>query len=1677
MITDQSACPSPNFLERLLAEQLIGQERDSIETHIETCANCQTRLETMLSSSYRRAAAEKRDPAAPEPAAEFLHRLKQWAPLSSAGMPGFQSASLPSSPSGPWQPGRRLGQYEILGELGQGGMGKVFRARHVELGKIVALKMLKADRFDDVAIARFKNEIRAVGRLNHPNIVVAHDAGHCDGVHFLVMEYVDGMDLAHLVERHGPLSVAEACDAIRQAAIGLQHAFERGLVHRDIKPSNLMVARDGRIRLLDLGLARSFGDAPADRLTAQGTMLGTADYLAPEQWNHPHSAGVRADIYSLGCTLFHLLAGAPPFGDRDYGTVLAKMRAHAEVPPPALKQLGREVPRELEAIVRRMLAKDPAKRFATPAEVAAALEPLASGSNLCQLVATVPAASAAAGAMDAAAAVNHAQPHKSRARSPVRGRLALVAASLALVALGYFGIKYWRSPEHRAAAMSRIEEFRVTHFKGPHAKPLGDIRDLSEPIHVNDSVRVYARFDAPTYCYLFALNPDGTEQLCFPDWEGDRPQEALAMVPAPVEEVRFFPDDSVFALDSSGLQVFVLIASKRPLPAFAEWRRQFGPAPWKPVSHGGDYRWQYDGREFSRLPLERGKRAERVAEPQILREVCTALQARAGVDAIGVIAFPVKNEEEALQLDAKARDLCREDKFTEALVPLREKVALLSQTKGETHFDTGDARRMVRTMEQVAAMPAEARAEFIRTYRTNDDITRLEKKGHYRDALPPAKEVWESRQRLFGPTHETTAVAAVKYAQLLHYSARYPEAESLFRESLESIRNIVGDDHPATAKVTGDLAMNLNAQDKHAEAEPYYRSALSATQKLHGEDDPQTAIAYNNLAGLLDNLAKYGDAEELYRKSVDILVRAEGEESSRVLISRNNLAYNLSRQSRYADAEKLYRQVLDGRRKLYGEEHPDTAMTYGSLGVTLDELGRHAAAEPLLRQAVTTLERFFGDNRQTAIAMNNLAMNLQHQGKFEAAEPLFKKALQIHIGDAKEGISLNAGGTHNNLAANLQYQGQLEAAREHLEKSLDIFRKLLPEDHPYVAQGYNNLASLLAEQRKYTEAEPLIRRALELSRQRLGNDHVQTAQAIANLGNNLHNQGKYDEAEPFIRDGLEIHRRLLGEGHSRTTWSYLKRVSNWWAQGKYREIAEIGPAAAASFEAARPGLSTTGLDRAVRTSELSPLLNYLCVVAAADGQPALAWRYLESRLSRGLLDDLGVRSRKPSANNGATIGSVCELSQIQEQLRPDTALVAWVDVAGNPGYRDPDGAHWGCVVRKHGNPTWVKLPGRGPAGAWRKEDSDIASRVRGLLANRPEESKDKWAESIQALAAQRLTPLESHLGARDGLPAVRHIVVLPSHVLAGIPLEALTDRYTISYAPSGTTLARLLEQRGKAPPIRSNSLLAVGDPNYQRSTVGNIEADQRTTAYASLAAARLELQAISRFFARAVVLTGSEASEQNLIRLAATGELQRFRFLHFATHGLLDDRRAMNSSLVLAQDGLPDSLSEVLAGSEPCDGRLAPTEIIRDWQLDADLVTLSACETALGKYSGGEGYLGFSQALFLAGGRSLLLSLWRVDDRATALLMTRFYENLLGPRNESPTAMSKVEALAEAKRWLRGLTAAEVEQLTAELPKGMPAGTRGVRRDKPTTPADSDAHRPFQHPYYWSAFVLIGDPS
>jgi serine/threonine protein kinase len=268
-----------------------------------------------------------------------------------------------------------IGKYKVLERLGQGGMGSVYLCEHKLMRRRVAVKVLPTNKAEDTSsLERFYREARAVAALDHPNIVRAYDIDQDDKLHFLVMEHVDGSSLQEIIKKAGPLEVLRACHYIRQAALGLQHAHETaGLVHRDIKPGNILVDRNGIVKILDMGLARFFHDED-DLLTKkfEENVLGTADYLAPEQALDSHSVDIRADIYSLGATFYFCLTGRTPFAE---GTVAQKLIWHQTRQPKPLRSLRTDVPDGIVSIIDKMMAKDAAQRYPTPAAVAEALAP------------------------------------------------------------------------------------------------------------------------------------------------------------------------------------------------------------------------------------------------------------------------------------------------------------------------------------------------------------------------------------------------------------------------------------------------------------------------------------------------------------------------------------------------------------------------------------------------------------------------------------------------------------------------------------------------------------------------------------------------------------------------------------------------------------------------------------------------------------------------------------------------------------------------------------------------------------------------------------------------------------------------------------------------------------------------------------------------------------------------------------------------------------------------------------------------------------------------------------------------------------------------------------------------------------------------------------------------------
>ncbi|MCA9067700.1 MAG: serine/threonine protein kinase, partial [Planctomycetaceae bacterium] len=381
------SCPKPEVLFRFSTGRLDEVQAAPIVDHLEACASCceilgghdsqvDHKFPSLEAPSFQHA-----NEGAYRSIEPFLRHL-------GTDLGAHEDSVVPA--------GTQLGPYRILERLGEGGMGVVYKVEHIHLKKQMALKILPAalHRHENFR-KRFEREVLATGSIDHPNIVTSFDAGEYDGHPFLAMELLRGANLAEVQERSGCLPVPEACEVIRQTAIGLESIHQLGMLHRDIKPSNLMLSQNEQgetiIKILDLGLARLETDY-LERSTATnaGQILGTLEFMAPEQADDARSVDARADIYSMGATLYKLLTGEGPFSTQKYNTPLKMLSAIANVQPALVGRLV-DVPQPLGELIDRMLSRDPADRPESARTVAKALTRYSSGTNLGQLLARPPA--------------------------------------------------------------------------------------------------------------------------------------------------------------------------------------------------------------------------------------------------------------------------------------------------------------------------------------------------------------------------------------------------------------------------------------------------------------------------------------------------------------------------------------------------------------------------------------------------------------------------------------------------------------------------------------------------------------------------------------------------------------------------------------------------------------------------------------------------------------------------------------------------------------------------------------------------------------------------------------------------------------------------------------------------------------------------------------------------------------------------------------------------------------------------------------------------------------------------------------------------------------------------------------------------------------------------------------
>jgi Protein kinase domain len=590
----------------------------------------------------------------PQEARQAVALVERLTPAGPAGTAAAREVGGPIE-------GDRLGPYQLLKLLGKGGMGQVFQARDTLLGRTVAVKVIAARYLGDAAaVARFRQEMQAQARLNHPHIALAYHADQVGDTLYLAMEYVDGVTLADLVRERGPLPVAEACAYAAQVADALAYIHRLGLAHRDIKPNNLIRANrppggpgagPGPVKVLDFGLARLREASPAaGPLTATGEILGTPEFMAPEQWQDTRATDVRSDLYSLGCTLFYLLTGSAPFPLTHYPTLQQMWYAHAKEPVPSVREVRPDVPEALAEVLRRLLAKEPAGRHATPAEARTALAAFAGPADPGGPPAErepPPVCSAAPAVTSMPGRTLSPAPGPRQAR---RGRWLLAGSLAGLLLLGLAGWQWgWpalhpsrlprRAPgdtpdQPVAARPVEIVSFQVQHYRGDPPVLLGDLGALSTRTLADDDVKVRAQLSRPGYFYLLAFLPNGKAEPCFPKDPGAAPPPLAGLVYPPGENVLYGLTDGV------GLEAFALFVSAEPLPPFDEWRRANPVPAWKTVAAGEVVWWGDEEGIRPRGKQDRGERAKLGPPPEVAA-LYRFFRERPGAAALRLVAFPV----------------------------------------------------------------------------------------------------------------------------------------------------------------------------------------------------------------------------------------------------------------------------------------------------------------------------------------------------------------------------------------------------------------------------------------------------------------------------------------------------------------------------------------------------------------------------------------------------------------------------------------------------------------------------------------------------------------------------------------------------------------------------------------------------------------------------------------------------------------------------------------------------------------------------------------------------------------------------------------------------------------------------------------------------------------------------
>jgi len=932
-----------------------------------------------------------------------------------------------------------LSEFELLRELGRGGMGQVWEARQPSLDRRVALKLLHPGTALPEAVERFAREARAGGRLTHPHIVSVYSHGRDAGVDWIAMELVEaGRTLHDLIEEQRGLEQPDADHPRRAAelvalmadALAAAHAAQ--VVHRDVKPRNVLLTPEGTPKLTDFGLARLQDEAG---LTQTGSAAGTYAYMSPEQIK-AQSAEVdhRSDVFSLGVVLYELLALQRPFEGDSFQQVMTKILLLEPVP---LRQLRSRLPVELETITAKAMAKDRRHRYASMEELAA---------DLRRFLAHEPIHARPPGRLRKARM--WCRRHPVLAASGLVGTLAsVVIAGLALVATGNA-----RLAESRAAELEQVVEFQAQQFADVDVEAMGlslrgGLREKLGELNVRRGL-------------------DAAEQ-----------EEALKAY-----------DEQVAGADFTNLALQTLDAHVFT-PALEAVEGQFGD---QPLVRARLLQTLAETMQLTGLleeAMEPQTEALEIRRRELGDEDERTLWSAAGLSSLLLARGEHAQAELLLQasLETARSTLGDESQLT---LDLLDKL-------GGLHFSNGDleqAERCVR--EALGGRQRVLGPDHADTLGSLNNVgSLLMQQGRFDAAAPYVREVLEATRRTQGDDAPSTLGALNNMGLLLIEQGELERAEPYLREALEGARRVHGSEHRSTLRSIGMLGRLFMEQRKLSEAEAYISEALAIRRSVLGDEHADTLVSISQVGELLLYMGRLPEAEEYFREELATSQRVFGELNYRTLGALNSMGVVLFHQEDYAAAEEYFGEALELQRRELGDGNRDTLLSIANLAGVLEVQGKFDEAKLLAREAVEgERQAHGGEHHLTLFARSALARLLGKAGELDEAEDIYRDVLEIRRRTLGDEDRETASSLHD-LALVLYAQEKLDESESHMRESLQVRRRLLGDGHPDTLEVVAALATLLADRELFAEAALLGLELEERTRALHGERDPQVAEA------------------------------------------------------------------------------------------------------------------------------------------------------------------------------------------------------------------------------------------------------------------------------------------------------------------------------------------------------------------------------------------------------------------------------------------------------------------------------------------------------------------------------------------------------------------------------------------------------